>query len=83
MSVEASIRDFILKELLFEEVDATLADDENLFTRRALDSIGLVRLVAFLEETYDITLGDEDVSPENLGTLRRIGDLVRRKRGEA
>ncbi len=83
MSVEATTREFILTELLYEEENATLADDENLFTRRALDSIGLMRLVAFLEETYEITLGDKDVKPENFETLQRVGELVRGKRAGA
>jgi acyl carrier protein len=80
MSVESTAREFILKELLYEEEGAQLADDENLFARRALDSIGLLRLVTFLEETYGIQLGEEDMAPENLQSLGRIAELVRRKR---
>lgn len=80
MSVESATREFILKELLYEDEGATLADDENLFARRAIDSIGLLRLVTFLEDTYGIQIGDEDMAPENLQSLKRIAELVRRKR---
>lgn len=83
MSVESATREFILKELLYEEEGATLGDDENLFARRAVDSIGVLRLVTFLEETYEIQIGDEDMAPENLQSLNRIADLVRRKRPPA
>lgn len=80
MSVESATRDFILKELLYEDEGATLGDDENLFARRAIDSIGILRLVTFLEETYGIHIGEEDMAPENLQSLKRIAELVRRKR---
>lgn len=80
MSVESTTRDFILRELLYEEEGATLGDDENLFARRAVDSIGLLRLVTFLEETYGIQVDEDDMAPENLQSLRRIAELVRRKR---
>jgi acyl carrier protein len=83
MSVESTTRDFVLKELLYEEEGATLAEDENLFARRAIDSIGLLRLVTFLEETYEIQLDDEDMAPENLQSLARIAVLVRRKQASA
>jgi acyl carrier protein len=82
MSIEQTTREFILKELLYEEQGATLADEENLFARRAVDSIGVLRLVTFLEETYGIQMSDDDMAPENLESVRRIADLVRRKRGD-
>lgn len=83
MSVESATREFILRELLYEEEGATLGDDENLFARRAVDSIGLLRLVTFLEETYGIQVGEDDMAPENLQSLRRIAELVRRKQSAA
>lgn len=82
MSIESEVRDFILKELLYEAPGSPLPDDENLFARRAIDSISLLKLVTFLEETYGVTLGDDDLVPENIETLARIGALVKRKRGE-
>lgn len=83
MSIESDVRDFILKDLLFEAPGSPLGEDENLFARRAIDSIGILKLVTFLEETYGITLGDDDLVPENLQDLSRIAAMVRRKRGEA
>ena len=83
MSVETTTREFILRELLYEEEGATLAEDENLFARRAIDSIGILRLVTFLEETYEVQIDEEDMAPENLQSLRRIAELIRRKQPAA
>lgn len=80
MNIETTIREFILKELLYEEEGVTLGDDESLFSRRVIDSVGLLRLVGFLEETYGVEILANDLAPENLETIRRIADLVRAKR---
>jgi acyl carrier protein len=83
MDIETTIRDFILKELLYEDEGAALAVDESLFSRRVIDSVGLLRLVGFLEETYQIEILADDLAPEGLETIRRIADLVRRKQATA
>jgi len=79
MDIETTTREFIEKELLYEEEGARIGEDESLIARRVIDSVGLLRLVGFLEETYGIQILDDDLAPENLETLRRIADLVRRK----
>jgi acyl carrier protein len=83
VSIEQSVRDFIVRELLYEEEAATLDDDESLFARRAIDSIGLLRIVSFLEETYAVQIIDEELIPENMETIRSIATLVRSKQGAA
>ncbi len=83
MDVESTVGDFIVKELLFEEQGAVLDHGENLFTRRAIDSMGMLRLLAFLEKTFGVQILDEDMVPENLETVRSIAALVRRKQATA
>lgn len=68
-----------MRELLYEEEGARLSDEESLIARRAIDSVGLLRLVGFLEDTYGIQILDDDLAPENLETIRRIAEMVRRK----
>ena len=80
MDIEATIREFILRELLYEDEGVTLGDDESLFSRRVVDSVGLLRLVGFLEETYGIEIIADDLAPQNLETIRKIAELVRAKR---
>jgi acyl carrier protein len=44
-----------------------------------LDSLALIRLVAFLESDCDISIDDEELVAENFETLRRLGDLIASK----
>jgi acyl carrier protein len=44
-----------------------------------IDSLGLVRLVAFLESELGYQVEDEELTAENFATLRKLGQLVASK----
>jgi len=44
-----------------------------------LDSLGLVRLVAFLENEIGYRIEDEELIADNFATMRTIGELLRGK----
>src|SRR5437899_11211726 len=44
-----------------------------------IDSLGLIRLVAFLESDLGIRVEDEELIAENFATLRQLGDLLASK----
>ena len=41
-----------------------------------LDSLGVLRLTAFLDNDCGIRLADEDITLENFETLRRLEELI-------
>ena len=44
-----------------------------------IDSLGLVRLVAFLENEFGYRIEDEELVAENFATLRQLGELLATK----
>ena len=44
-----------------------------------LDSLGVIRLTAFLENDCGISLDDEDITTENFETIRRLEELIASK----
>ena len=44
-----------------------------------LDSLGVIRLAAFLENDLGIRIEDEELIAENFETLRRLSDLIASK----
>jgi acyl carrier protein len=44
-----------------------------------IDSLGLIRLVAFMESDCAIRVEDEELVAENFATLRSLGELIARK----
>ena len=44
-----------------------------------IDSLGLIRLVSFLESDFGIVVEDEELLAENFATLRKLGELIASK----
>ena len=44
-----------------------------------IDSLGIVRLIAFLETDCGIRIEDEELIAENFATLRKLGELLATK----
>jgi acyl carrier protein len=83
MSVSADIEQFILSELTQGRGITNIDPQENLLSKGIVDSHGVMELVGFLEERYGITVGDEDLSPENFESVASIEAYVQRKNGQA
>ncbi len=45
-----------------------------------IDSLGLLDLVSYLEETFDIEFEDDELSPENFDSVGKLSELVSAKR---
>jgi acyl carrier protein len=80
MSVSNDIEQFILDELTQGRGITEIDQDENLLSKGIVDSHGVMELVGFLEQRYGISVGDEDLTPENFESVNRIGAFVERKR---
>jgi acyl carrier protein len=77
------IRGFVVDELRWDGPRSELSDDFALIENHVIDSMGLLRLVAWLESTYGISVQDQEVVPANFGTIAQIAVLVASKRQAA
>ncbi len=68
------IRGFIVDELGWRGPELTA--DFPLLENRVIDSLGLFRIVGFLEDSYGVSIPDEKVVPANFQTLTTIAGLV-------
>lgn len=55
----------------------------SLFESGVIDSLGILDIVAFLESEFEISVGNEDVIPENFETVELLADFVNRKKSGA
>jgi len=76
--VETAVKTFILEEVAFDDPGKGLSDDTPLLSG-TLDSLGLMQLVAFLEEAYDIQVEDGDMTADHFRDVASIAELVRSK----
>jgi acyl carrier protein len=79
MTTRTIITDFIVGSLLVGKEATTVDPDESLTTSGLIDSLGMLRLITFLEQQFGIEIGDGEVGEENFGTLGRVAAFVERK----
>ena len=68
-----SLREFIKKNFLFGQ-EASFSDLDSFLEQGIIDSTGVLELVAFIEDRYQIAVDDTELVPENLDS---IGNLER------
>lgn len=72
------VREFVVENFLFGD-SGKLSDDTSFLKSGVLDSTGVLELINYLEETFSIKVEDDEVVPENLDSLRNVGNFVKSK----
>jgi acyl carrier protein len=72
------IKEFISTELMFEDGSATLTDETPLLDG-VIDSLGLMQMISFIEEEFDVAIDDAEVTASNFRTVADIQRLVEQK----
>jgi len=78
-SIKADVRAFVVESFLFGDTNYDLSDDTSFIEGDIIDSTGVLELVAFIEERFDITLADAEIIPANLDSIAKIQAFVSRK----
>jgi len=72
------IRDFIVENFLFGSDDG-LKDETSFLDEGIIDSTGILELVNFLEEEFEIAVDDEELIPENLDSIKNVVGYLKQK----
>lgn len=75
LEIDGIVTSYVRDELARSE-PAGLGPTDSLISSGVLDSIGLLRLVLFLEERFQVKVGDGDLVPDNFETIERIVSFV-------
>lgn len=67
---------FIVDTFLFGEVTDDFSPNTSLLAAGIIDSTGVLELVAFLENRFQIRFDDREIIPENLDSVENIGAFV-------
>jgi len=67
--IEELVVEFVRNDIVGEE-SAEIDLDENLLTSGLVDSVGIVRLIAYLKDCLDVTVPPTDLVPDNFRTVR-------------
>ena len=68
--IERDVRDFISENFILDGED--MSGDASLTRQGVLDSMGVLELIMFIEERFELKVPDEDTLPENFDSVDRI-----------
>ena len=73
------IINYIKEEISLEFIDV-IELDEDLLGNGIVDSLGMMRLIVFLEKEFQITIHPEDMTVENFNSVRSISHYLSQPR---
>jgi acyl carrier protein len=79
LDIAKQFRDFIIDNFMLGRASEELTDDASLLDKGIIDSTGVLELVSFIEQTFSITVEDEELVPENLDSVKNLTAFVSRK----
>ena len=74
--VMETVRTYVQENFLYARPDFELTDNQALIGAGIVDSMGIMELIAFIDERFGVVVVDEDITEANLGTLASITDYV-------
>ena len=80
MSTNEIIKNFIINDMLQQKSGIQLGDDDQLVESGIIDSMGVMNMLGFLEERFNIQIPGDELMPENFATVSAIVALVERQR---
>ncbi len=72
------IKAFIVDNFMFGSSDG-LTEETSFLDEGIIDSTGILELVDFLEQEFNIKIEDEELVPENLDSITNVDAFIERK----
>ena len=74
--IEQGLKTYILEEFLPDEDEEDLTSDIELISTGILDSISVIKVVAYLEATFEIEVKAHEASIDNMNTIESMASMV-------
>lgn len=78
MSYSEVVKEYIVSEFLLDVAASDLADDYDLLATGVIDSLGVLRLISWLETRFDIPTDDIDIAEQDFVTVTAICQFIER-----
>jgi acyl carrier protein len=76
VSVHETIKQILVSHVYVEVPVEQMDEQHSLRDVFGVDSLGFVELRAQVEEAFDVTVSDEEFTPENFATIASVASLV-------
>lgn len=79
MNMKKTIKQYILENLLFTEDESFLQDSDSFLDGGIIDSTGVMEIILFIEDAFDIKVDDNEMLPANLDSVDNLATFIQRK----
>jgi len=83
MTIKDQLKDYIARNLLFSDNGFKYDDDDSFLEEGIVDSIGVLELVAFVDETFGVEVEDHEVTPDNFDSVNKLTAYVQSKQSSS
>jgi acyl carrier protein len=80
--IREALRQYVLENCLFTDDGSRLDDKASFLETGLLDSTGILEIIMFVEDTFDIKVLDDEMLPDNLDGIDLLVAYVQRKQAE-
>ena len=79
--VRKELKDFIIELFLMGDASECPGDSDSFMQKGIIDSTGVLELIAFIEDKYDISIEDNEMTPDNLDSIDNLVTFITGKFG--
>lgn len=78
-AVEQNIASYISQNILFSRNGYPYAVDASFLENGIVDSTNILELIMYVEETYNISVEDNEIVPDNFDSVTKMANFVTSK----
>lgn len=79
--VETKIASYIAQNILFSRNGYPYPADASFLENGIVDSMNILELVMYVEESFGVKVGDSDIVPENFDSVSKMASYIVNKGG--
>ncbi len=76
VNIKKKIRDFLFETFLLGDTTTQFADRDSFLENGIIDSTGILELITFVEENFNISIEEDEMVPNNLDSLENIHRFI-------
>jgi acyl carrier protein len=77
--IAEKIKKYIAQNILFSGSSYPYPEDASFLENGIVDSMNVMELVMFVEETFQLKVEDQDIVPDNFDSVARLAKFVEKK----
>jgi acyl carrier protein len=82
VTIKGKIKEFVRNNFLIGAENKSLGDDDSFLEQGIIDSTGILELVEYAQDTFEIKIEDEELLPDNLDSLSKLAKFIISKKND-